>query len=396
MHTAHSSPGGRRSRESVGWSSGSDPRLSTRGSAYASQVQEFWISEDLSELVCRVGVGYLRSGSSQRHAMFKRLSKFNTQKQRNIARGIDVSQDAPPEVLMDEESGSESDSDSDEEEEASDDDDQQEASNNHAHTSVRSKKRKSMDDDIEDSDADSNSSAETDEDDEGSSEEEEPYDDSVPPISLSQSLESPLYISPLSPHKAGEPWTTCLVCPLAQLKSSTAVEVHQQSKAHKRRYVRYVKYVEERLTETERTNDFEAGGADPRGVVKEIEGESQRSQGKAKNGKPPPQKKKAASDDKQQTKVETTPRAQSEKARARSERKKAHKKAWKEAKEERKKQKKLAVQEQEKVTASGADPIEADSQKSQAPRDEATLAKTGDAVKASKTKEATKSKKAKA
>lgn len=263
--------------------------------------------------------------------MFKRLTKFNQQRERDAARGIDVSQDAPPEVMMDEESGSDSENESESEESDSGSEDGEEGGEN---PRARSLKRKASEEEESGSDGEDNASeAESDAESETSS----ILDDSIPPISISQSLQSPFYISATSPLKAGEPWTTCLVCPLAQLKSSTALQVHEGSKAHKRRYQRYIKYVDERLTDVEKENDFEVGGADPRGVVREIEGEVERRKEKtggagALKNKPPVQQQRQP------------PATGSDKAQARRERRKANKKAWKQAKEERRRERKTGVQ----------------------------------------------------
>lgn len=282
--------------------------------------------------------------------MFKRLTKFNRQRERDAARGIDIGQDAPPETLMDEDE-SDSGSDSEGSSDGSDEEEEGDISGEEADEDEEEGDEDSASDDGSDADSDSDAS-------------DASGDDEQPPLSISQSLQSPFYISPDSPAKAGVPWTSCLVCPLAQLKTAKAVEVHEGAKAHRRRFERYTRYVAERLTRTERENEFEFGGADPREVVREIEGQAKR-EAKAKAGKGKGKKPVKAGESKSTAAVQedgdsdsdgesgdedaskstaapaSASASASEKALARRERKKAHKKAWKEEKEAKRLARKL-------------------------------------------------------
>ncbi|WVW81215.1 hypothetical protein I302_103206 [Kwoniella bestiolae CBS 10118] len=96
----------------------------------------------------------------------------------------------------------------------------------------------------------------------GEDEEEEENDDdassssSVFPISLESALTQPIYPSPHNPHEQ-----LCVLCPDKLLKNQQMINVHLDSKLHKRSLKRYSL----RLT----TNPPDAG-ADPREVVDEI------------------------------------------------------------------------------------------------------------------------------
>ncbi|CAO1629932.1 unnamed protein product [Jaminaea pallidilutea] len=274
--------------------------------------------------------------------MFRRLEKFRRQRERDEARGIDVSQDAPPEALLNEDEGDSSDSGSSEDDsdgEGIADEDMSEGS-----------------DDEEESDAQDGSDGDSSEQ-ESISESDASIDESVPPLSIAQSLQSPFFIASSAPSKAGLPWTTCLVCPLAQLKSDTQVGLHEVSKAHKRRFQRYKDFVSQKLTRTERENDFERGGADPRAIAREVESSVKRDDAKAgpsasstsaarQHGKGPPGLNGAggvgggAPAAAAAAAAGPAPNASSEKAKARRERKLANRKAWKAEKDARRKAKK--------------------------------------------------------
>lgn len=287
-------------------------------------------------------ISYHSYKQNRHNSMFRRLEKFRRQRERDEARGIDVSQDAPPEALLNEDEGDSSDSGSSEDDsdgEGIADEDVSEGS-----------------DDEEESDAQDGSDGDGSEQ-ESISESDASIDESVPPLSIAQSLQSPFFIASSAPSKAGLPWTTCLVCPLAQLKSDTQVGLHEVSKAHKRRFQRYKDFVSQKLTRTERENDFERGGADPRAIAREVESSVKRDDAKAgpsasstsaarQNGKGPPGLNGAggvgggAPAAGAAAAAGSGPDASSEKAKARRERKLANRKAWKAEKDARRQAKK--------------------------------------------------------
>lgn len=269
--------------------------------------------------------------------MFKRLNKFNKQRQKDEARGIDISQDAPPEALMDEVDDEDSSSD-----DSSDDSEDEEDEGEEEQAKAPMKQDTSdADEDEAAGSASGSGSASGGEDDDDEEEVQEEVNLDLPPISITQSLQSPFYISPTSSA------TVCLVCPLMQIKTDTTLDLHINSKTHKRRYERYCKYVAEKLSQTEREAAFEAGGADPVGVVREIEGEVKRriesSQRKPSKQLPRPSDTPAASEASSPAPIGGAHGADtltpSERALARKERKKANKMAWKQAKAARKQEK---------------------------------------------------------
>lgn len=277
--------------------------------------------------------------------MFKRLAKFNRRRAKDEARGIDISHDTPPESLLDETDSSSSESESEGENDI-------EASR---HISYLRKRRIHNAPSV--GDGDDQDSQDSGERDEGDRDEDEDEDMKllVPPLSISQSLQSPFYASPDSPLKFGEPWISCVVCPLSQLKSEAQVAVHHTAKSHQRRLKRYKTYVAERLTETERVNDFEKGGADPRSIVREIEAESKRKTRQVPSKEAAgivttETSKRGQGSDSQVDGSVVSAKSKGEtedRAKARRVRKKVNKKAWKEAKVAKRKLKKERIARQE-------------------------------------------------
>ncbi|CAO1632833.1 unnamed protein product [Parajaminaea phylloscopi] len=276
--------------------------------------------------------------------MFKRLAKFNHKRAQDEARGIDVSQDAPPESLLDETDSSsdeaeEDDSDSDLDD--GDDSGEEDAGARVTSTPAKRKRRNGNGDESDEEESSADSDEGDSEADEDEDEDEDEDDPSLPPMSISQSLQSPFFISPDSPLKAGQPWITCLVCPLSQLKSDKQVEVHDQAKSHQRRYKRYRAFVEGKLTETERVNEFDKGGADPRAIAAELEANVSRSAEKAPGAKGPkrqfvrPEQTKPVAGGSEDSVAGVPSSTSTERSRARKERKEANKRAWKQAKEAR-------------------------------------------------------------
>ncbi|KAL4402421.1 hypothetical protein ACI68E_000186 [Malassezia pachydermatis] len=91
------------------------------------------------------------------------------------------------------------------------------------------------DSDLQDSDED-----EDDSDDDDDDEDEEESEDGA--FTVAQALQSPIYVDDES--NSHVQLFRCVACPIVHLKNEKSIEVHLESKNHKRRYARFVAFAE--------------------------------------------------------------------------------------------------------------------------------------------------------
>ncbi|WFD43825.1 hypothetical protein MPSI1_002490 [Malassezia psittaci] len=105
----------------------------------------------------------------------------------------------------------------------------------------------------EDSESESGSESESEIENESSSEQdtdseqgshsgEEEVGDEQGEFTVKQALQSPIYLDDEAPGRAQI--FRCVACPAIQLRNEKGIEVHQESKAHLRRYSRFIEFAE--------------------------------------------------------------------------------------------------------------------------------------------------------
>ncbi|WFD22475.1 hypothetical protein MEQU1_001147 [Malassezia equina] len=100
-------------------------------------------------------------------------------------------------------------------------------------------------------------------------------------FSVKQAMQSPIYIDDEAVEKV--PIFRCVACPLVTLKNEKSIDVHLESKNHKRRFTRFVTFAQ---AEVEREGD-RVMHLDPRTLVDLLEDQRRESElAKKDTGKP--------------------------------------------------------------------------------------------------------------
>ncbi|UZJ55893.1 hypothetical protein CBS101457_005213 [Exobasidium rhododendri] len=210
--------------------------------------------------------------------MFKRIQKHNDRLEKDQKKGINIEDQGPPEMALDDESDSESSSSSEAETEGDESSSGSDGSSSSSSSSsksgkvdVKAKKGKEESSDEEESKdgSDDDDNDEDGEDSSSSSAAEEDVDD-APACSIEKAKEDPIFIHPRAAAHQGFKHRSCYLCPVALLKSEKMISTHLGGNSHARRRKRFEAYCNSKLKEEER-KDPKEGGLDVTKVVQKID-----------------------------------------------------------------------------------------------------------------------------